>query len=78
MGAVLGIHNLELLLLKEDSNESMDVGWWFSRAVLKMGHLAIFLLLEHLPNSEEACPQENPSLLRGVEAEGAPWRLNEM
>lgn len=29
VGAVLGVHDLELLLFEENANEPLDVGWAF-------------------------------------------------
>lgn len=62
MRAVLGVHDLELLLFEEDADEPMDVGWALGRG-FSWGWMGVFLLGEHLPHAEECGPEEKTGLI---------------
>lgn len=70
MRAMLGVHDLELLLFEEDADESMDVGRALG-GVICWCWMGVFLLLQHLTDAVKGGAEEKAGLVGWVEAEGA-------
>lgn len=63
MGAALRKGKLELLLFKEDTYEAMDAGGSLPLTRLNCLHFPVFFELEHLVQSLQTAPKQQPGLL---------------